>query len=355
MSSAVIRRCYNSAASTVEPPRPHRPHRHRPEDPLRRIRDLTRQAAATLIWLAAALAIALGAAGIVAGMDTPAADGSDRTGRTRHGDAIVDRHLDAIEIDLRDLSVAIGSLNDQARAIMASLANNDPAAADAATALGTGLVADIAARVDRIQDALTSVPIVGTQAAEYELTPATGERYAAYVGGLASSRGITESWTLLTIGSLSATRMSGLLAAHDEAVVDAAAQGRRAAYDRALGHLDDADAAIADARTLRDRLAATVDVTTLDEWLDRSAAYDVALRALYVAVQRADGRVTSAVRAAMDKEAAAKARLPPDTRGLVLIMSEIGQGGMNAAAIEIEQARGDLDEALAPPLAAPEP
>ena len=65
--------------------------------------------------------------------------------------------------------------------------------------------------------------------------------------------------------------------------------------------------------------------------------------------------MTSAVRAAMDKEAAAKARLPPDTRGLVLIMSEIGQGGMNAAAIEIEQARGDLDEALAPPLAAPEP
>ena len=144
VSSAVIRRCYDSAASTVEPPRPHRPHRHRPEDPLRRIRDLTRQAAATLIWLAAALAIALGAAGIVAGMDTPAADGSDRTGRTRQGDAIVDRHLDAIEIDLRDLSVAIGSLNDQARAIMASLANNDPAAADAATALGTGLVADIA-------------------------------------------------------------------------------------------------------------------------------------------------------------------------------------------------------------------
>ena len=322
---------------------------------LSRIRDQTRQAVATLIWLAAALAIALGAAGIVAGMDTPAADGSDRTGRTRHGDAVVDRHLDAIETELRDLSAAIGSLNDQARLIMASLSNNDPEAADAATALGTGLVADIETRVDRIQDALTGVPIVGTQTAEYELTPATGERYAAYVGGLASTRGITESWTRLTVGSLSATRMSALLAGHDEAVVDAAAQGRRGDYDRALGHLDEADAAIADARTMRDRLAATVDVTTLDEWLDRSAAYDVALRNLYVAVQRAGGQVTSAVREAMDKEEAAKARLPPDTRGLVLIMAEIGQGGMSAAAIEIEQAQADLDEALAPPLAAPAP
>jgi hypothetical protein len=301
------------------------------------------------------LAIALGAAGIVAGMDTPASDGSDRTGRTRQGDAVVDRHLDAIEIELRGLSGAIGSLNDQARAIIASLPDNDPTAADSATALGTGLVADIATRVDRIQDAINNVPIVGTQAAEYQLTPETGERYTAYVGGLASTRGITEAWTRLTVGSLSATRMSGLLAAHDEAVVDAAAEGRRGAYDLALGHLDDADAAIADARTLRDRLSATVDVTTLDEWLDRSAAYDVALRALYVAVQRADGQVTSAVRDAMAKEEAAKRRLPPDTRSLVVIMAEIGQGGMNAAAIAIEQAREDLEESLAPPLTGPAP
>ncbi len=351
-SGAVIRRCYDSAASTVEPPRSPATHGG-PQ--LTRIRDLTRRGLATLIWLAAALAIALGAAGIVAGMDTPASDGSDRTGRTRQGDAVVDRHLDAIEIELRGLSGAIGSLNDQARAIIASLPDNDPTAADSATALGTGLVADIATRVDRIQDAINNVPIVGTQAAEYQLTPETGERYTAYVGGLASTRGITEAWTRLTVGSLSATRMSGLLAAHDEAVVDAAAEGRRGAYDLALGHLDDADAAIADARTLRDRLSATVDVTTLDEWLDRSAAYDVALRALYVAVQRADGQVTSAVRDAMAKEEAAKRRLPPDTRSLVVIMAEIGQGGMNAAAIAIEQAREDLEESLAPPLTGPAP
>lgn len=288
-------------------------------------------------------------------MDTPAADGSDRTGRTRHGDALVDRHLDSIEAELRDLSGAIGDLNEQVRLILASLSNNDVEAADAATAMGTGLVTDIEARIERIQDALNAVPIVGTQPAEYALTPATGERYAAYVDGLAATRGVTTSWIRLTVASLSAARMSALLAAHDEAVVDAAAQGRRGAYDRALGHLDEADAAIADARTMRDRLAATVDVSTLDEWLDRSAAYDVALRALYVAVQRADGQVTNAVREAIEKEEAAKSRLPPDTRSLVLIMADIGRGGMNAAAIEIEQARADLDEALAPPLVAPAP
>jgi hypothetical protein len=323
--------------------------------PLTRIPELTRSTAATLIWLAAAVAIALGAAGIVAGMDSPAADGSDRTGRSRQGDAAVDASLDEIEAQMRDLSGVVGSLNEQVRVILASLANNEAEPVDTATAMGTGIVADIEARAERIQEALDAVPIVGTPAAEYELTPATGERYAAYLGGLASTRGIKDSWARLTIASLSASRMSNLLAAHDEAVVAAAAEGRKAAYARALGHLDDADAAIADARTLRDRLAATVDVATLDEWLDRSSAYDVALRQLYVAVQRADGRITNAVREAMKKEAAAKARLPPDTRSLVLIMSDIGRGGMNASAIEIEQAHADLEEALAPPLAAPSP
>jgi hypothetical protein len=57
----------------------------------------------------------------------------------------------------------------------------------------------------------------------------------------------------------------------------------------------------------------------------------------------------------MRKEEAAMARLPPDTRSLVLIMSDIGRGGMNASAIAIEQAHADLEEALAPPLAAPSP
>jgi hypothetical protein len=348
-----MRRCYDSAALTVESDRPTRI--EFPEDPLTRIRELTRNAVAVVIWLAAAVAIALGVAGIVAGMDTPAPDGSDRTGRTRQGDAIVDASLDEIEAQMRDLSGVIGSLNDQARTILASLANNDVEGADSATAVGTGLVADIDVRVERIQEALDAVPIVGTPAAEYGLTPATGERYASYLGGLASTRRVADAWTRLTVASLSAIRLSDLLAAHDDAVVAAAAEGRKAAYTRALGHLDDADAAIADARTLRDRLAATVDVATLDEWLGRSSAYDVALRALYVAVQRADGRITEAVREAMRNEEAAKARLPPDTRSLVLIMSDIGRGGMNASAIEIEQAHADLEEALAPPLAAPSP
>jgi hypothetical protein len=143
--------------------------------------------------------------------------------------------------------------------------------------------------------------------------------------------------------------MSSLLAAHDDAVLKAAAFGRQAHYNDAIKTLADAEAAIADARTLRDRLANTVDVTTIDAWLDRNAAYDTALKRLYRALRDVGGRVTNEVRDAIAAEKAAKDRLPPDTRGLVLIMSDIGRGGMSDAVIAIEDAKGRLAEALHPP------
>ena len=318
---------------------------------LARIGDSARQGGLALVWLLAAVLIALGAAGVVAGMDTPAPDGADRTGRTGHGDALVDASLDAIEGDLRALSASVAALGEQARGILASMASNETDAVDAATAQGTQLVADIKTSGERIRTALDLVPIVGTPAAAYELSRETGDRHAAYVGGLAATDPIEPAWTRLVVSALAANRLSGLLADHDQAVADAAAAGRKADYRTALGHLEDADAAIADARTMRDRLKATVDVTTLDQWLERSHAYDVALRALYDAVRR--GASTEDIRRAMDKEQAAKDRLPPDTRALVLIMADIGQGGINDAAADIEQAHSDLEEALAPPVATP--
>ncbi len=282
-------------------------------------------------------------------MDAPSIDGSDRSGRTARGDTQVIAALDPIETDLRALSDVIGDLGIQARGVLAALSGNDTAPAEEAITTGTDLVADIDARADRIGAALARVPIVGTDAAAYELSPAVRDRHGRIFDGLDATRGIDSAWTRLTVGSLSAIRLSGLLAAHDEAVVEAAERGRAADYPTALVALDDADDAIAQSRIMRNQLAATVEVTTLDAWLDRSEAYDEALRALYLAVRDSGGRPTDDVQAAARAEEAARARLPPDTRALVLIMSDIGRGGMSAAAIAIEQARGDLDEALVAP------
>ena len=137
-----------------------------------------------------------------------------------------------------------------------------------------------------------------------------------------------------------------LLTAHDLVTAEAASLGQTGKYAEALDRLTESDRIIAEARTLRDALAASVDVTTLTTWLDLNAEYDAALRRLYVAVIASNGAVTPEVRAAFDAEAAARARLPADTKALVIILAEIGRGGLNQAVIGIEEARGKLDAAI---------
>ncbi len=311
-----------------------------------------RQILLALAWLAAVLLIALGAAGLVAGMDAPATAGS-RPWLTARDDLVVGERLDAIAADLRLVSDRLDALGVQGRGALSALVGNDAATAAVALDEGDRLVADIAARSIQIETALDAVPLIGTPEAGFRLGGAVRDRHARLEAAVASTQGVEAAWLQLATGSAAAARLSGLLAAHDDAVLAAAEQGRDAAYEQALTILGDADTAIADARLLRNQLARTVDVTTLDEWLDRSARYDVALRELYAALVDGDGRVTAAVREAMAAEETAQDRLPPDTRGLALIMAEIGRGGMNGAVVAIEQARGQLTAALAEPAPSP--
>jgi hypothetical protein len=313
-----------------------------------------RQIAFAIAWLAAVTVIALGAAGIVAGMDVPATTGA-HPWQTARDDVPVGHQLDAIASQLEEVSVELDALGVQARGALSALVANDQTRAATALETGDALVADIREQSLAIGIGLSNVPLIGTPAAEYRLGPAVRERHGRLVAALAETRGLDQAWARLAVGSASASQLSELLATHDETVLKAAARGRDADYAAALTILDDADALIADSRALRNRLANTVDVTTLDEWLDRSEGYDVALRDLYDALRKSDGRVTAAVRRAMAEERKARDRLPPDTRGLVVIMAEIGRGGMNGAVIAIEQARGELADALTESEATPAP
>jgi len=311
-----------------------------------------RQILLSLAWLAAVVLIAFGAAGIVAGMDASATAGL-HPWQTARDDVPANARLDAVAADLGAVSDQLDDLSTLARGALSALTANDPTTATAALAAGDVIVADIQRRSATVAVALADVPLIGTPAGAYRLGPAVRERHARLTAALAETRGLDGVWASLAGGSVAVTRLSTLLAAHDEAVLAAAKQGRGGEYAAALGILDDADAAIADGRRLRDQLARSIDVTTLDEWLDRSARYDVALRALYAALDESGGRVTTAVRRAATEERKAKDGLPPDTRGLVLIMAEIGRGGMNGAIIGIEQVRGELADALVESAASP--
>jgi hypothetical protein len=172
------------------------------------------------------------------------------------------------------------------------------------------------------------------------------DAHAAIVIASNATDGLQATWTVLAQGALAADDLTTLLLEHDETVAEAALLGRDNDWAGALVKLDAADAIFADATAQRAVLARTAEVTTLDEWLRRNERYDTALRTLYEALIASEGRVNDAVRAAFAEETAARADLPPDTRGLVLIIAEAGRGGLNNAVIEIETLRGRLFEAL---------
>ena len=124
-------------------------------------------------------------------------------------------------------------------------------------------------------------------------------------------------------------------------------QGSAAHYRQALDLLDESDAMIAQARGLRDELAGSTDVSTLTTWIDRNAAYDAARPP---AVRRAAGvegpRDGPGARGVRRRAGRAERGCRPTPAALVVIMSDIAQGGLNQAVISIEQARGALSSAL---------
>jgi hypothetical protein len=298
-----------------------------------------------VVWVAVVVVIALGSAGIVAGLNHPP-DGSAGNELTDAGDAQVTPLLDAAATDLADLADQVESLGVDARTALAALNGTDSKTAEDAIAAGDALMADILARAAAIRHDLTVVPYVGTATAGIHLSDPVIARHAALVDALDATGGLDDSWLRLSIGSIAATRTSSLLAEHDRLVNQAVERGRLAHYADAIKKIDDAAAQLDAARDERDRLANTVDVSVLDDWIGRNAAYDDALRDLYRAIPKIGKKVTPKIRAAVAAEAAARARLPPDTRGLVLIMADIGRGGMNGAVIAIEEARASLADAV---------
>jgi hypothetical protein len=313
--------------------------------PRRRRVTRTRSLLGSVVWLLIIVVIGLGGAGIVTAMDQrPGSAG--RADITAAGDAVVTPKLDAAQADLSKLADQVEALGTQARGALAALNGADPSTSEAAIAKGDGLIADVAARTAALRTELAAVPYIGTPSAGLFISDAVVARHAALAAALDATQGLDFSWARLSIGAVAATKMSAALATHDSLVAQAADRGVHAKYADALKLLAQADAQLAVAHGIRDQLVNTVDVSVLDEWLQRESAYDVALRNLYVAISKVGKTVTPAIRAAVKAEAAARARLPADTRGLVIIMADIGRGGMTGAIIAIEDARAKLSDAI---------
>jgi hypothetical protein len=303
-----------------------------------------RSSAAALLWVVLAALIAFGGAGLVAAMDhTPGSP--SRVELTWSGDGAVAPALDAATGRLQVLSDETDRMATFARQALALVVAGDLQKLNETIAQGTLQLDRVEQASDALGASLDAVPDTGPDGALLVSDELRG-RYDELAKTRNLTQGLRADWAAFTGRALDAAQLTGLLARHDQETAAAAKQGAAGHYAQALKLLAKPDATLKDASALRDRLASTTDVSTLTRWIDLNAAYDKALRTLYTAITKSKGRVTSAVRKAFDGEAAARANLPGDTRGLVVIMAEIAQGGLNQAVISIEQARGSITQAI---------
>lgn len=305
---------------------------------------MLRRTLLALGWLVGALAISFGGAGVEATLDNLPA-GSGRPELTWAADRAVEGDLDAAAVALAALEDAVALLGDHGRTALAALVARDSERLAAVVEAGTAQLDLIDATARQFEARLAAVPLVAPDRVMH-YSVAVLARHDA----LAASSGVAErlrpAWQRLVAGLAPATALSGHLLAHDQIAGEAVRLGGAGQYRAAIDRLDEALVELEAARAIRDRLAAVVDVTTLDDWLDRTEDYGAALRELWDALRQARGRVTSEVREAAARERAARAMLPPDARALVVILGDVARGGLNQAVIEIEEVRAVLLDSL---------
>lgn len=299
--------------------------------------------AAALGWLALAAVVAMGGAGLVTVADR-LPTGDARPELTWAADTVLSPQLDAAAGDLGVLSDDVDALGAIGRHALTALVDRNTDALRVAIDQGKAQLDVVAAATEALRTRLQAIPGIGPDDA-ISVGSGVRARYDRLVSTLSATDGLDASWTALTRGSLAAIELTKSLAAHDAETAAAASLGRKGQYKKALAGLDRADRALVASRALRDRLAITTDVGILDRWIDLNAAYDAALRKTWTLLIQSKGKVTNPVKTAFDELTAAQAKLPPDSRAMIVIMADVARGGLNQAVISIEDARGRLDAA----------
>jgi hypothetical protein len=297
-----------------------------------------------IVWLAVAVLIALGGAGVVAAMNHVPATAA-RPELTWVSDEAATAKLDEATDHLQTLTSSVESLGSYGRQALAAVVAGDVDQVNQLVAAGTLQLETIEQASTDLEASLDSIPDVGNRS-ELLLSPEVQDRYDGLVATPDFTDSLADDWRTFTGRSLDAANLVALLARHDQETAAAAQQGVQEKYPQALLLLDVSDATIRQTKAVRDRLADTTDVETLSRWIDRAEEYDAALRHLYDVLIDADGKATKKVRAAFAEEQKARKRLPVDTRPLVVIMADVAQGGLNQVVIAIEETRQSLSDAL---------
>jgi hypothetical protein len=264
---------------------------------------------------------------------------------TAEGDAVLGVRLDLARAQLADVAADVELLAAAAKSALGDVASDDPTRIDASLELGNGLAAAIEAKASTLRASLVDLPGAEPDAA-VRYGNATLARRSAILAAIEAASGVAGNWQTVAARARETAHLTALISQHDTTVLNATEQGRNGEFKKAVGTVDQVIGLIDEITALRVRLVAAQD-SVLDEWINRSKAWDSALRNLYKALVKSRGRVTVEVQSARREEQLAFQQLPADRRAIVVIVSEVTRNGLTQAVLTIDEASARLDEAIA--------
>ncbi|CAN5779668.1 hypothetical protein BH24CHL5_BH24CHL5_12000 [soil metagenome] len=297
-----------------------------------------------IVWTTLFVLVALGGAGLAVAADRPH-NPVHRPELTVRADQRAQPWIDALGAELALIATDIGDLSAGGRDVLAGLQSLDLTATDAALADGDALAEQTDAAADDLISLRTGAH---AEIEEWRLGSATVEQLASIDAATASAQRVSTYWQGLAAHARPVSGLVATLLCHDGTVFRATTAGRQAAWDDALGLLDEAARHLAAADAVRDELAASgINVETLSDLLGRYRAYDEALVALYTYARdtgEQSGDTFAALQAAVDE---AQAALPADNRAaLTVIVGEAAGPSVTMALVDIEAAHGSINEAI---------
>ncbi|HXR27296.1 MAG TPA: hypothetical protein VN771_05485 [Candidatus Baltobacteraceae bacterium] len=305
-----------------------------------------------IAWVLVAAVIALGGAGLVAGASLPPTDAA-RPELTVRGDASMAPGLTALNAGLTSVDDRLGQLvgtGEQVLVDLTGMTSGSVAPSQISDDLqqGDDQLLAIEEQAQSLQATYAQLPF---DASSDRISGRTKGRLAAIRQALDLLAPVTGDWQAVSTHATVTAKLLSLLqqnvAAAGQAVLDAndkdvAGQAKAPDLKGALAELDQADAYLTQAGTIRDQLAPTTDMSTYDQWVSLHQAYEAALRRyLQAHLTTNDVRILTPLYNAL---AAAYAQLPRTTAPLVVILGDLEATGLTDGVGDIQRARTSLEQ-----------
>ena len=287
--------------------------------------------------------VALGGAGLTTAADRPATDAS-RPELSARTDKLATPWLDALKSQGEAVEGLVDALSQNGRNVLTLLERLEPAEIDDELAAGD----EASTALELAAEALGGERVRRPDGIdETRLSEANRQILAAVDVTINAGSSMPRTWRGIADDTRQVTALLDALIGHDGLVFRATTDGRQGDWSAALGLLRQADESLAGARVARDRLAEANVVETLDDLLDRYAAYDVALTDLYAALRdgaRPDSQHVIDLIGSVD---GAQAALPADAGALKVAITEASGSSVAEGVVTLEEARGLVTEAMA--------